>query len=71
MNPTSLSKPTLPRVPLRTLLPASLLSLAASAAHAHEGHGVDGTHWHAFDTLGFVFGTLMAVGALIWLRGRR
>lgn len=71
MNSTPLRKPTMPRVPLRALLPATLLSLAASAAQAHEGHGVDGTHWHAFDSLLFVFGTLMAVGALIWLRGRR
>lgn len=59
------------RVPSRVLWPAVAASLAAQSVWAHDGHGVDGVHWHAFDTLIFVFGTLMAVGALIWLRGRR
>lgn len=42
---------------------------AASAALAHEGHGLDGPHWHATDAWGFV-----AVGALValavWLSRR-
>ena len=43
---------------------------AASAAQAHEGHGLPGTsHWHASDTLGLLLVVVLAAGAL-WL-GRR
>ena len=30
------------------------------AAQAHEGHGLEGSHWHATDVWGFV-----ALGALV------
>ena len=65
--------------PLRPLFPAVLtrskpalrsaaVALALLAAHglalAHEGHGMQGSHWHATDLLGLVVG--LAVAALIW-----
>lgn len=44
--------------------------LAGSAAHAHEGHGLGGAHWHATDTVGFIVGTV-AVAALLWWHRRK
>ena len=44
---------------------AGALLAAASAALAHEGHGIEGaSHWHATDT----FGLLLVTGAaaLAW-----
>jgi hypothetical protein len=42
------------------------IAFAAVSSHAHGGHGLKGTHWHATDTFG-----LLLVGALaalaIWL----
>ncbi|WP_180682086.1 hypothetical protein [Tepidicella baoligensis] len=43
----------------------ALPTLLATAAHAHEGHGLLGAHWHATDVLGFI-GLAVAVGAAIW-----
>ncbi len=38
-------------------------------AAAHDGHGLQGSHWHASDTWGFV--TLAAIAAAaLWL-GRK
>ena len=51
---------------------AILLSGALThwGAHAHEGHGIDGSaHWHATDTLGFVGVGLVAV--LVWAINKR
>ena len=55
---------------MRLLLP--LLTLAAAhAAHAHEGHGLDGaSHWHASDVLGFILVAAVAAG-IVWWRGRK
>jgi hypothetical protein len=41
-----------------TLLAANGLALA------HDGHGMQGGHWHATDLLGLVVG--LAVAALVW-----
>jgi hypothetical protein len=53
-----------------TLFPKSLLTTAlassALAAHAHEGHGLFGSHWHATDVLGFV-AVAALVGVAIWM----
>lgn len=58
---------------MRVLAPqlALLAALAVSvpAAHAHEGHGLLGTHWHASDVWGFVALGVM-VAAAVWL-GRK
>jgi hypothetical protein len=42
-----------------------------NAAFAHEDHGLEGSHWHATDAVGFV--VLAALVALaIWLgKGRK
>jgi hypothetical protein len=43
----------------------ALALLAANGlALAHDGHGMQGSHWHATDLLGLVVG--LAVAALIW-----
>ena len=47
----------------RMLAPA--LAWLAHTAHAHEGHGLPGAHWHATDVLGFV-ALAAAIGAVIW-----
>jgi hydrogenase/urease accessory protein HupE len=46
---------------------ASLSLLASSSSiFAHEGHGMQGTHWHSTDVWGFVaVGGMIALG--IWL----
>jgi Co/Zn/Cd efflux system component len=38
-------------------------------AWAHEGHGLQGTHWHATDALGFV--AAVVVGLAAWYFGNR
>ena len=47
----------------RAALALTLLA-ANGLALAHEGHGMEGSHWHATDLLGLVFG--LAVAALVW-----
>ena len=48
------------------LLSITLINLPASAAFAHNGHGLAGTHWHATDVMGFV-AAAVAVGVAVWL----
>ncbi len=50
------------RVPLFL---APLLLLSSSLAHAHEGHGLFGSHWHATDTAGWI-AALVAVAVGLW-----
>jgi len=38
----------------------------STAVFAHEGHGLQGIHWHATDTWGFVAVAAM-VAVAIWL----
>jgi len=40
------------------------------AALAHEGHGMDGSHWHATDLWGFAV-VLALAAAAVWWRGRK
>jgi len=40
--------------------------IGTTAVFAHEGHGLQGVHWHATDTLGFVVVAVM-VAVAIWL----
>ena len=40
--------------------------MGATAVFAHEGHGLQGLHWHATDTLGFIAVAAM-VAVAIWL----
>ena len=50
------------------VLRSAAVALALLAAHglalAHDGHGMQGSHWHATDLLGLVFG--LAIAALVW-----
>jgi hypothetical protein len=47
--------------------PVVLALLLPALASAHEGHGLEGPHWHATDTWGFV-AIALVVAAAIWLR---
>jgi hypothetical protein len=38
----------------------------ATASYSHDGHGLDGAHWHATDVAGFV-ALGVAIVAAIWL----
>jgi hypothetical protein len=40
------------------------------AALAHEGHGMEGSHWHATDLWGFAVLLALAAAAL-WWHGRK
>ena len=45
------------------------LTTGVSSAFAHEGHGLQGSHWHATDLWGFVaIGVVLAIA--IW-HGRK
>jgi hypothetical protein len=56
--------PTALFTPLRSAAMALALLAAHGLALAHEGHGMQGSHWHATDVLGLVVG--LAVAALTW-----
>ena len=47
-----------------------LMTSLAAVAHAHDGHGIGGAHWHATDAFGFI-AALAVVGGLVWWRGRK
>lgn len=47
---------------------ASGTALAAMAAQAHEGHGIDGPHWHATDAVGFLVVGVIAAALAWWMR---
>jgi len=41
--------------------------LPLTQAWAHEGHGLTGPHWHAYDLLGLLAAAVVAVvGAALW-----
>ncbi|MEI6382145.1 MAG: hypothetical protein WCO80_00705 [Betaproteobacteria bacterium] len=43
----------------------SFLAIFASIAHAHDGHGIVSSHWHATDVMGYVLLAVL-VGAYLW-----
>ena len=53
---------------MRTLTCITAWLAAAGAAHAHNGHGLSGGHWHATDTLGWIAAACVALA--LWL-GRK
>ncbi len=55
-------------IPLRRAAVALTLLAANGLALAHEGHGMDGSHWHATDLLGLLVG--LGVAALTWRSGK-
>ena len=48
--------------------PVGVFGLLAGVAHAHDGHGLLGSHWHATDVLGFVGVGAELVAAVWWGR---
>ncbi len=51
---------------MKSLLFAALAG-TTTLALAHDGHGLQGSHWHASDTWGFVLlGAVLAV--VLWAR---
>lgn len=48
----------------------ALMTLLPTLAAAHEGHGMEGAHWHATDVWGFVVAGLVAA-ALFWYIRRK
>ena len=55
-------------IPLRSAAVALTLLAANGLALAHDGHGMDGSHWHATDLLGLLVG--LGVAALTWRSGK-
>ena len=48
----------------RSIAMALTLMALSGLALAHEGHGMEGSHWHATDLLGLLVG--LGVAALTW-----
>ncbi len=56
------------RKAIKFIAPSAYL-MSASITSAHDGHGLQGSHWHATDLWGFVaIGVVLAVA--IW-QGRK
>jgi len=47
----------------------ALALLAPALAHAHDGHGLTGAHWHATDTVGLL-ASVIAVAVGMWWSGK-
>jgi hypothetical protein len=58
-------KPTLQTRCLRSAAALAML-VASAAARAHEGHGLEGSHWHATDMWGLL--AIAAAAALYYHR---
>ena len=54
----------------RKLIAAYAGLTAAASALAHEGHALEGAHWHATDAGVFMI-VLALVGAALWFGGRK
>jgi hypothetical protein len=52
---------------MNKLLAAASFVAAAPAVWAHDGHGLEGVHWHATDAWGFVLLGL-AVALYAWTK---
>ena len=48
---------------------AMTLSMTTMGAFAHDGHGLQGSHWHATDVSGFVLVVVLATLAILLSRG--
>ena len=48
----------------RFICAALVLAPMTGAALAHDGHGMEGSHWHATDLVGLIIG--LGVAALTW-----
>ena len=53
----------------KQLAAASALLVTTAGALAHDGHGMEGAHWHATDVSGFVLVVVLATLAIVLSRG--
>lgn len=53
----------------KRLATAATLLSAATGTLAHDGHGLQGSHWHATDVSGFVLVVVLAALAIWFSRG--
>jgi hypothetical protein len=53
----------------KQLSTAATLLMTGAGAMAHDGHGMQGTHWHATDACGFVLVVVLATLAILLSRG--
>ena len=56
--------------PIRRWLASIATALTGGAAIAHDGHGLNGAHWHATDSWGWV-ALAVVLGAAIWAARRK
>jgi hypothetical protein len=54
---------------MKSLSAFSSLIATAGSALAHDGHGPNGSHWHATDAWGFAALALMVAVAVFFGRG--
>jgi predicted alpha/beta hydrolase len=47
------------------LIAVQAIITPATAIFAHDGHSLEGSHWHASDTFGFVL-LAAAIGLTLW-----
>jgi hypothetical protein len=59
-----------PMAHLRRFFASIGTALTSGAALAHEGHGLDGAHWHATDAWGWI-ALAAVVAAAIWAARRK
>ncbi len=55
---------------MKTAVAALGVAWFSLAASAHDGHGIDGPHWHATDAVGFLVVGIVAA-ALAWWMSRK
>ena len=55
---------------MRKLFTTAAAALATLPALAHEGHGMEGSHWHATDAVGLLLVAGVAVAAWLIMRGK-
>ena len=58
---------------LQTIKKIAVYSLVSGSAaiFAHDGHGMEGNHWHATDVYGFVaFGLIFAIAICLGRGGK-
>jgi hypothetical protein len=47
------------------LIAVQAIITPATSIFAHDGHGLQGSHWHASDTFGFII-FAAAIGLALW-----
>jgi hypothetical protein len=55
---------------MRLRIAAGAAALASLPVRAHDGHGIEGPHWHATDAVGFLVVGVVAA-ALAWWMSRK